>query len=414
MTSRRWQTEIPDGSARASLVNKPRPGTEKSLRILQVSSARAFGGGERHFADLARGLAAHGHEVFVALSRSSPLPGRLGTIPDSNILKLPLRNALDLASASRLARFASEKRVEVIHAHIARDYTLAAFAARRTAFARLVLTRHVLFPLSRIHRLTLSNASRVIAVSEAVARALREQSIFPADKISVVANGIDLRRFDEARAEFERESWRIDSSRHAPHSGTPRRLLRVGIVGELSEVKGQEDFVRAAAVVAERFAADVEFVIIGEDESRSGEYRARVEQLISELSLAGCVRLTGRLEDVAGIVASLDVFVSASRSEAFGIAMVEAMACGVPVVATATEGAREIVEDGVTGLIVPTGDAHAMSAAVISLLEDEGHRLLLGAHAREAARVRFSLERMIEATERVYAEMLERVPDAGP
>ena len=384
------------------------------MRILQVSSARAFGGGERHFADLARGLAAHGHEVFVALSRSSPLPGRLGTIPDSNILKLPLRNALDLASASRLARFASEKRVEVIHAHIARDYTLAAFAARRTAFARLVLTRHVLFPLSRIHRFTLSNASRVIAVSEAVARALREHSIFPADKIRVVANGIDLRRFDEARAGFERESRRIDSSRHAPHSGTLRRALRVGIVGELSEIKGQEDFVRATAVVAEQFAADVEFVIIGEDESRSGEYRARVEQLISELGLAGRVRLTGRLEDVAGIVASLDVFVSASRSEAFGMAMVEAMACGVPVVATATEGAREIVEDGVTGLIVPTGDAHAMSAAVISLLEDEGHRLLLGARAREAARTRFSLERMIEATERVYAEMLERVPDAGP
>ena len=173
------------------------------MRILQVSSARAFGGGERHLADLARGFAARGHEVFAALSPSSPLLGRLGSVPDSNILKLPLRNALDLASASKLARFASEKRVEVIHAHIARDYTLAAFAARRTTFARLVLTRHVLFPLSRIHRLTLSNASRVIAVSEAVARSLREQTIFPADKIRVVTNGIDLRRFDEARAEFE-------------------------------------------------------------------------------------------------------------------------------------------------------------------------------------------------------------------
>jgi glycosyltransferase involved in cell wall biosynthesis len=384
------------------------------LRILQVSSARAFGGGERHLADLARGLAARGHEVFAALSPSSPLLDKLGAIPDSNILKLPLRNALDLASASRLARFAREKRVEIIHAHVARDYTLAAFAARRANAARLVLTRHVLFPLSRVHRLTLSNVSRVVAVSEAVARALRAQSIFPADRIRVVANGIDLRRFDDARAEVERESRRFDSSQHPPQSGTPRRPLRVGIVGELSEVKGQENFVRAVAVVAGRFNEEVEFVIVGEDESRSGEYRARVERLISELNLAGRVRLMGRLEDVAGVVASFDVFVSASNSEAFGVAMVEAMACAVPVVATATMGAREIVEDGATGLIVAVGDTGALAAAVVSLLEDEARRLALGARSRDAARERFSLERMIEATERVYAEAIGRAPGASP
>lgn len=384
------------------------------MRILQVSSARAFGGGERHFADLARGLSARGHEVFAALSPSSPLHGRLGAIPDSNILKLPLRNALDLASAARLARFAREHRVEIIHAHVARDYTLAAFAARRTPDARLVLTRHVLFPLSRMHRLALSNVSRVVAVSEAVARSLRAQTIFPADSIRVVANGIDLQRFDEARADFERESQRFDSSQQLPHGYAPRSPLRVGIVGELSEVKGQEDFVRAAALVVERFVEEVEFVIVGEDESRSGEYRARVERLVSELGLARRVLLTGRLEDVAGVVASLDVFVSASHSESFGIAMVEAMACGVPVVATATMGAREIVEDGVTGLIVPVGDAGALSAAVVTLLKDEARRLALGSRARESARERFSLERMIEATERVYAEAAGRAPDASP
>ena len=374
------------------------------MRILQVSSARAFGGGERHFADLACGLAARGHEVFAALSPASPLVGKLGAIPDSNILKLPLRNALDLASAARLARFARENRVEIIHAHVARDYTLAAFAARRSPAARLVITRHVLFPLSRIHRLALSNVSRVVAVSEAVALSLRAQSIFPADKIRVVANGIDLRRFDEARAEFGRESLRFDYSQQLARGISPRSPLRVGIVGELSKVKGQEVFVRAAALVAERLGDEVEFVIVGEDESRSGEYRARVERLISELGLARQVRLMGLLEDVAGIVASLDVFVSASRSESFGIAMVEAMACGVPVVATATMGAREIVEDGVTGLIVPVEDACALSAAVVSLLEDEARRLALGTRARESARERFDLERMIDATERVYTE----------
>ena len=88
------------------------------------------------------------------------------------------------------------------------------------------------------------------------------------------------------------------------------------------------------------------------------------------------------------------------------MAMAEAAACGVPVVATATEGAREIVADGLTGLIVPIGDVSAMAAAVASLLEDRPRRLELGARARESARARFGLERMIEETERVYAEAL--------
>jgi glycosyltransferase involved in cell wall biosynthesis len=116
------------------------------------------------------------------------------------------------------------------------------------------------------------------------------------------------------------------------------------------------------------------------------------------------VRLLGRVGDAARVLASLDVFVSASRTEAFGMAMAEALACGVPVVATATEGAREIVEDGRTGLIVPIGDAEAVAGAVASLLEDERLRLAFGARASESARERFGLERMVEETERVYLE----------
>jgi glycosyltransferase involved in cell wall biosynthesis len=96
------------------------------------------------------------------------------------------------------------------------------------------------------------------------------------------------------------------------------------------------------------------------------------------------------------------------------MALVEAMACGVPVVATATEGAREIVADGATGLIVPIGDACALAASVASLLEDAPRRLELGARARESARARFGLERMIAATERVYAEALGRAGEPRP
>jgi glycosyltransferase involved in cell wall biosynthesis len=368
------------------------------VKILHVSSARHFGGGERHLVDLARGLAERGHEVYAALRPGSPLRAELLSLNPRGGVELPLRNAFDLGSALVLARFVREQGVEIVHAHVARDYPLAALAARRSQSARLVVTRHVLFPLSRAHRLALANVSRVVAVSEAVARSLRARSIFPAHKIRVVPNGVDVRKFEEARRTREHGRRKQGSP--------PRSTLRVGIVGELSEVKGQDIFIRAARLVVEKFKGPVEFVIVGDEASNDGGRRAALEGLVGELSLTNHVRFTGRREDVAGLLASLDLFVSASRSEAFGIALVEAMASGLPVVAAATEGAREIVEDGRTGLIVPVNDVDSLAAAVSDLLGDEPRRLALGERARETAAERFSLERMVADTERIYGEAL--------
>jgi glycosyltransferase involved in cell wall biosynthesis len=314
------------------------------------------------------------------------------------VVELPLRNAFDLGSALGLARFVREHEVEIVHAHMARDYPLAALASRRSRSARLVITRHVLFPLSRAHRLALANVSRVVAVSEAVARSLRARSVFPAHKIRVVPNGVDVRKFEEARRAFEHGRREPGSSSHS--------ALRVGIVGELSEVKGQDIFIRAARTVVERFKGSVEFIIVGDEASNAAGQRAALERLVGELGLTNHVRFTGRREDVAGLLASLDLFVSASRSEAFGIALVEAMASGLPVVATATEGAREIVEEGRTGLMVPVNDVDSLAAAASELLGDEPRRRALGERARETAAVRFSLERMVADTERVYGEAL--------
>ena len=362
------------------------------MRVLQVSSARAFGGGERHLAALARGLHARGHELIFALREDSPLRGRLSFLPGQSIHTLPLRNALDLDSARRLARIARERKADIIHAHVARDYVPASVAARLADASRLVITRHVLFPLSRAHRLALWNVARVIAVSDPVARALRSQKIFEEDRIRVVENCVDPARVGRARAEVE--------------SGTRGGPLRVGIVGELSEVKGQLEFVRAAALVAKEFGEGVEFLVIGDDNSRGGEYRARVERLVDESGLKKGVRLLGRVEDALSVIVKLDVLVSASHTEAFGMAMAEALVCGVPVVATATEGARSLLEDGVSGLLVPVGDVPALAAAVSSLLADDVRRHALGVRALSSARERFSPERMVEATVRVYEEAL--------
>ena len=136
------------------------------MKILQICSARQLGGGEKHLADLANGLARRGHEVYAAVAPWSPLVAELSSLPKQNIVELPMRNSLNVASALKLARLVRQHEIEIIHAHVARDYPLAALAARR-AGARLVLTRHVLFPLNRIHKVTLRRTSRVIEIGRA-------------------------------------------------------------------------------------------------------------------------------------------------------------------------------------------------------------------------------------------------------
>ena len=363
-----------------------------AMRILQICSAREIGGGERHLADLARTLAHRGHEVFAALTPGSPVRSELASLSDANIIELPMRNALSLRSGFKLARFVRAQKIEIVHAHLARDYPLAALAAGRSA-AGLVLTRHVLFPLSKVHRLTLSRTSRVIAVSHAVAESVRAQNIFSPDKIVTIHNGIDLERFEQRK-----------SGTGVPpvdHAGR----LRVGMVGHLAPIKGQEDFVRAAAIVC-RARDNVDFIIAGEDKSAGGENRASLEKLIRELGLNNRVQLLGWIDDVASLLGRLDVFVSPARSEPFGLSIVEAMAAGVPVVATASEGAREILDENQTGRMASIGDEAGLARAIIELLDNSSERKRLAHAAQRAVRERFSLERMVDLTEQVYQEIV--------
>lgn len=355
------------------------------MRILQLSSARHFGGGERHFVDLTNGLARRGHEVFAATTPDSPLLPELQNLPAGNILRLPFRKPFDVASAWKLRQFVRARDIEIIHAHMARDYPLASLAAGSSR-PRLVLTRHVLFPMGKLHRLTRRRVARVIAVSEAVAASLREQKIFAEAQIVVVRHGIDLERFQSVARRNESK-------------------LCVGILGELSPVKGQKEFVRAAAIIAAQLP-DVEFLIAGQDNSADGQYGRELKQWIETGGLNDRISVIESKVEVAEFLSQLDVFVSTSSSEAFGLAIVEAMAAGVPVVATASDGAREIIRDNQNGRLVPVGDVDELAKQIGELLSDPAERKRLADNARRNAAEDFSLARMIAETEAVYSQVL--------
>ena len=355
------------------------------MRILQISSARHFGGGERHFVDLTNGLAESGHELFVAATPESPILAELRQKVSQNFFELSPSNALNLAKAISLRRFAREHAIEIVHAHVARDYPLAALAVGWNGGARLVITRHVLFPMSKLHRITQRRVAKVIAVSQAVASVLRAQGIFRDDQINVVPNGIDLAKF---------------RPRVVKHSSG---RLRVGILGELTQNKGQIEFVRAAEIVAAEID-NVDFIVAGRDNSSDGEYGRQLKNLIKASSFRDRMQLIESRIDVPEFLSGIDVVVSASKSEAFGLAIVEAMAAGVPVVATATAGACEIIRDNQTGYLVPISDVTKMASAISHVLKNSAERQHISEGALEMVTGRFSLERMVSDTEVVYCE----------
>ncbi|HWN11037.1 MAG TPA: glycosyltransferase family 4 protein [Pyrinomonadaceae bacterium] len=369
------------------------------MKILQISSADSLGGGERHLVDLVHGLVSRGHEVQVAVRPNSPLIDQL--LPDKvQISTLPLRNALDVSSARSLARLVRRHDIQIVHAHMARDYPLASYAVRENKQARLIVTRHVLFPLNRLHRITLGKAARIIAVSNAVATQLRVDEIAAADRISVVLNGVDAKRFENARGRFDRDQF-------LAAAGLPANTLLIGTVGELTPLKGQEEFLRAAAEVRKQFPASY-FIVAGTDNSSDNKNRAFLEQLIKDLELTPHVRLVDWVDDLPQLYCALDVFVSASHTESFGLAIVEAMASGTPVVATETEGALEIIQARETGLLVPVGVVAALAAAITELLEDSDKRVQLAVSAQQTVIAQFGIERMVDETEAIYrAEIRE-------
>ena len=342
-------------------------------------------------ADLTNSLAARGHDLYAVLRPHSPLISHL-KLNAEKIKTLPLRNSLDVPSAHELARFVARHEIEVVHAHMARDYTLAAYAARRNRKAKFIVTRHVLFQLSRLHRHTLARARRVIAVSNAVARELRAQRIVSDAQLAVVTNGVDVDRFN---VDFDRNQF-------LQSLGLPTSGLLVGSIGELRTLKRHDDFIRAVAMIAPQFP-DAHFVLAGLDTSLSREVHKHLEELVIETRLQERFHFLGWVEDAEKLLGSIDVFVSASETESFGLAIAEAMAAGKPVVATATEGAREVVAEEV-GLLVPIGDVARIADSVAMLLSDKARRTQMGARAREVVAQKFSLERMVDQIEQIYRD----------
>lgn len=363
------------------------------MRILHISSARTFGGGERHLVDLCRGLHARGHDVFVALRPTNEWQNRLNFLPPENFFHVSIRNSFGVLSAMKIAEFVRDNGIEIVHAHVARDYIPASIACLAAKKAKFVLTRHVLFPLKPFNRFALKNLSKAIGVSEAVGTGLRK--IFPHLKVEVIPNGIDVVNYSDTDSGKLRKDFRFLHN-------IPFDAHLIGTLGELKELKGQRDFVLAAQQVVKQFP-ECRFVVVGRDNSLDKAYRRDLKRLVKVLEMEDSFLWLDWLDDTAPFFAAIDVFVSPSHSESFGLAILEGMVHGRAIVATETAGARELL--GKNGDLTPIRDALKLCEKICEFLGDEKRRLDSGLMCQKLAKEKFSMQRMIDETERLYRDL---------
>ncbi|HEY6329235.1 MAG TPA: glycosyltransferase family 4 protein [Blastocatellia bacterium] len=364
------------------------------MRILQVCSASEIGGGEVHVIGLVRALASHGHELYLAVRPNSPLREGLAGV-NVSWHEMPLRNSLDIRSARTIAELVNDQRIDIVHAHMGRDYLVAALAERRAKQSRLILTRHHYLPMKQnaIYRWLLQDVAALIAVSRTVAKSCEERLTLDPGKVHVIPNWIEPSRFNPVDRETSRALFKI------------KMPLSVACIGQITPAKGQEEFIRAAAKLT-RSRSDVEFVIAGVENDERGPFTAFLTDLAKKLGVADRVTFKGYVYHIPELLGAVDAVVVPSWDEGFSLVTLEAMAARRAVLASDVSAIREIIKDNSTGMLFPARDVSALASKLLWLLSDAPLRERIAAQGQRDAYARYNRDNIVTQIEALYANAI--------
>lgn len=351
---------------------------------MTYTDSSALGGAERALATLV-GTLDERIEVTVSGTSREVVERIAARRPGAGLRVVPeVRDKSDLAGISGHLRLMRDVRPAVLHANIWQPWSCryALGAAMLTRGVRTVAVHHLMPPATDgrawHRRFTLARVDAHVAVARACAEAVERATGLRMGSVRVIYNGV------------------------SDPPVTPRPRVTdgpvVGYVGRLSAEKGVDVLIRAVVALP-----DVTLILIGD-----GPDRSRLEGLAGELDIGGRVVLAGWQEDPRPWYKGLDVLALPSRSEALPLAAVEAMLAERPVVASRVGGTREVVLDGLTGILVPPDDHRALGKALAALLGDEARRVRMGRRGREVAGERFGVTRMARAYESLYDELSSR------
>ena len=360
------------------------------MRVLYVDLEREWRGGQSQALLTLRGLSQRGHGVALLAAQDSPLARRAS---DAGIAihQVP-RFGLRLWATVAIRRLIAGDRFDIVHVNEPHALTAAWLAGVQKRMP-MVVSRRVAYALhqGRLARARYLSVRRILAISRFVEKGILNSGM-PANNVEVVYEGVEIPPpvTPEARL-HARQRW-----------GVGEHEMLLGCVGYLLPEKGQELVVRALSRVRARIPG-ARLLLAGD-----GPCRTRLEALAREQGLHDAVIFAGFVEDVVEVYAALDVFVFPSLAEPLGTSLLAAMAWGLPVLAVASGGVPEYVEDGNNGLLVARPDADLFSAGMLRLLSEESLSMRLGREARRGIEERLSAGRMVENTIHVYQDVLQK------
>ncbi len=347
---------------------------------------------------------ASGRSSFAALPQTPEVSlralefGPVGGVPKPQLLAQTVRSAVPaLLDAGSLIRFIARRRIDIIHCEEGTRNAFYAYLLSRVTPAKCVVHFHLGYGdwMSRPSRLAIRRADAIIPVSSWTGRQIRDDGV-PPQRIFPVLNGIELSSWDPTG---------VDGMAIRREFGLEPQDPLIVQVAQLVGWKRQHLAIEALPRVLERHPA-ARLMLVGAETARrhtGGEtYTETLQRQVAAAGLKRQVIFTGRRHDVREILAAADVFTLPSVGEPFGLAFVEAMAMGTPVVSVWAGGTPEVVEDGRSGLLSAPDDAEQLAANLIALLDDPERRSRFGEYGRQRVLDHFSVQRMADDVESVY------------
>ena len=358
------------------------------MRILHVEAGRHLYGGARQVCYLIEGLAAEGFENVLVCARGSTIAG---AVRGATVVELPIGGDLDVFWAGPLRKLIMAHAPAVVHVHSRRGADLVGGRCARRAGVPAVLTRRVDNRESAWWARLKYRPYRVVAaISAAVETELVQHAGLDPTRVVRVASAVDTERH---RPDFAARA------RLAVTLNSPPGSIVIGVVAQLIPRKGHALLLDCLQEVISRHP-EVQVLCFGR-----GPQERELRRRIAAHGLAEHVRLMGFRDDLAVLMPGLDLLVHPARREGLGVAVLEAMSCGIPVVASDAGGIPDIVEHERSGLLFASGDSRELCAAILRMLDDEALRLRLARAGRERVKSRFSVQRM----SRRYMEVYNRV-----
>jgi glycosyltransferase involved in cell wall biosynthesis len=361
------------------------------LKIAHLNSQLRWRGAEQQVLYLAQFLQAQKDCDSVVVCPARGVLHRRACEAGVSVMALDMRNELDLTTAWRLGSWLRRHNVDILHMHDPHAHSIGLLACLRVPRVRKVVSRRVDRPphrnlLSR-YKYTLPDI-QYVAVSEAVRKVMLESGI-AADAVRTVHDGVDLGRIDAVQ-----ETVSVSSA----------GARVIGTVGHLDGSKGHRYLLQAMRQVRQ-VEPKACLVIVGE-----GRLRADLEAEASALGLRDAICFTGFRRDVLALIRGFEIFAFSSTLEALGTSVLDAMALCKPVVATRAGGIPEAVQDGVSGLLVPPGDAPALAEALCEILRQPERGRTFGEAGRRRVEQFFTVERMGADNLVVYHDVLDKRP----